>query len=167
MALELGGFVIGAASLLAGFKGAIDGFVFLSEVFRGFDDTSFYTAKLEIEKQRLQIWGAFFGMDEDSDCEKLLDQPKAIQSLVVYIFKEFVDATRNLDKMRTKYGLELVKPGIELQSANAKTVRMSELLDDLAARQTEKSSKLKCGRRDFPGRSTLPSLKSFWTAWST
>ncbi|KAH7008412.1 hypothetical protein EDB80DRAFT_872214 [Ilyonectria destructans] len=150
MALELGGFVIGAASLLAGFKGAIDSFVFLSDVFRGFDDASFHTAKLEIEKQRLQIWCVFFGTDEDSDCEKLLDQPEAIQSLVVYIFEEFVDATRNLDKMRTKYGLELVKPGIELQSANAKTVRMSELLADLAARQTEKSSKLKWWKKGFP-----------------
>ncbi|KAK7425060.1 hypothetical protein QQZ08_008336 [Neonectria magnoliae] len=50
MALETASCVIGAASLVAGFKGAIDGCVFLSDLYSRFDDASFYATKLEIER---------------------------------------------------------------------------------------------------------------------
>ncbi|KAM0415784.1 hypothetical protein ACHAPT_013245 [Fusarium lateritium] len=159
MALETGSFVIGAASLIAGFKGAVDGCVFLSDLYHGFDDASFYATKLEIERQRLEIWGAFFGIREDSSCEKLLDQPEAVQSLIFYILKEFIDATRNLEQMRSKYGLEPIKQGAEAPSPHFRMVRVSTLLDELAALQKEQTGRLKWWKKGFSWALHLPKFE--------
>lgn len=159
MALETVGFVIGAAGLIAGFKGAIDGCVFLSDLYNAFDNASFYVTKLEVERQRLEIWGAFFDIREDSNCEKILDQPEVVQSLIFYIFKEFIDATRNLDQMRSKYGLEPIKPNDEDPSPDIKVLRVSTLIDELAALQKEQTSRLKWWRKGFSRSLKLPEFE--------
>lgn len=151
MALETAGFAVGVASLLSSFKGAVDGFVFLSDVYHGFDDAAFYAAKLEIEKQRLLVWGNFFGFDDVVECEKLKEQPEVAQSLVLFILKEFADATTDLEKMRAKYGVTLVKTDVKLdKDAYLKLKPKSDLLDKLAERQKEHNSKLKWWKKGFP-----------------
>ncbi|ORY12023.1 prion-inhibition and propagation-domain-containing protein [Clohesyomyces aquaticus] len=149
--MEVGGIVLGAVSLLAGFKGAVDGLQLLSDIYHSFEDASFYGVKFEVEKQRLQIWGEFFGFNDHAKCEKLRAQPEVAQSLVLYILMEFQDASTNLDIMIAKYGLKLVDTNMKTTpNAHTKLQPKSELLDKLADAQRKSDSKLKWWKKGMP-----------------
>lgn len=160
MAAELAGLFLGAVSLLAGFKGAVDGLQLLSDIYHSFGDASFYGAKFEIEKQRLHIWGSFFGFNDQDECEKLRGQPEVAQSLVLYILKEFQDATTSLEKLTSKYGLKLVDTGVKTTlDAHTKLNPKSELLDLLAQDQQKYNAKLKWWKKGMPWVLDLPKFE--------
>ena len=149
--MEVAGLVLSTVGLLAGFKGAVDGLQLLTDIYHSFEDASFYGVKFEVEKQRLHIWGEFFGFNDHANCEKLRAQPEVAQSLVLYILMEFQDATTNLDKLNAKYGLRLVDTNVKT-TANAHTELKpkSDLLDRLAEAQKKSDSKLKWWKKGLP-----------------
>jgi len=75
-------------SLLTAFKGALDGIVFLAEVWSGFDDASFYHVKLGTEQERLRSWGDLYGLGDDATAFGLEAQSEHHRDLIKKILIE-------------------------------------------------------------------------------
>jgi hypothetical protein len=141
--MESAAFVIGSVSLLAGFKGAIDGYVLLSDIHGAFDNSAFLQVKLKIEQHRLRLWGDFFGFTDDKECERLRKESPHAQGVVLYILMEIQSATTRIDMLVAKYGLQLADAKIESVTNPQKPLCFrSQLLDDLIQRQTEIKARL-------------------------
>jgi hypothetical protein len=157
---EITGLAIGVASLLAGFKGAVDGYSLLESWKHAFEDSSYFAAKLEIERRRLQIWGDLFGFSDQNQCERLRDESENTQNLVLYILMEIKLATTDVEKLMGKYGLRLVEMDSKKTSTTTHQLRFkSNVLDSLVERQKEYTSKLPRFKRGLQWTLDLPKFE--------
>jgi hypothetical protein len=105
---EATGLVLGAVSLLAGFKGAVDGYTLIADITTAFEGASFLIVKLRVEKERLQIWGDYYGFNDMEKCARLKDSSVNTQSLMLYVLMEMGMVTTDADTLVKKYGLRMV-----------------------------------------------------------
>ncbi|KAH0558759.1 hypothetical protein GP486_004597 [Trichoglossum hirsutum] len=107
--MESVGIVLGVVSLLAGFKGAVDGYNLIADISTAFEGASFLIVKLKVENERLRIWGDYYGFNDTEKCARLKGVSKTAQSLIFYILMEMKMVTTDVDKLVKKYGLKIVQ----------------------------------------------------------
>jgi hypothetical protein len=144
--MDVAGLALGAVSLLAGFKGAVDGYELLVDWSNAFEGSSYLTAKHKIEQQRLSLWGDYFGFNDKDCCSRLVDrQPEATVGLVLYILAEVRSATTDVDKLMGKYGLRLADNTSAIADVVAEPAKLrfqSPALDAVIEWQREQQAKL-------------------------
>lgn len=136
--MEVTGLAFGAVSLLAGFKGAVDGYAFLIQVWDGFGDSSFYALKLRIERDRLRAWGDLYGVNSSDGAPSHLDaEPEATKSLVQTTLVEIKTTTTDVEKLASRYGLQLIGP----DDAASTTKPLMDVIAQKAEEQKETNHK--------------------------
>ncbi|KAK0701423.1 prion-inhibition and propagation-domain-containing protein [Apiosordaria backusii] len=116
--MEVAGLAFGVASLFASFKGALDGYAFLAQVWDGFSDSSFYSLKLRIERDRLRAWGDLYGLHAPPGkiTSRLEAEPEATRRLVQDTLVEIRAATMDVEELASRYGLQVVGPDTALRT---------------------------------------------------
>jgi hypothetical protein len=114
--MEAAGLALGAVSLLAGFKGAVDGYNLIADITSAFESASFLIVKLKVENERLRIWGNYYGFNEEEKCARLKGMSTNAQSLMLYILMEMKMVTTDVDKLVKKYGVQMVEVGKNVEN---------------------------------------------------
>jgi hypothetical protein len=144
--MEAAGLAFGVVSLLASFKGALDGYAFLVQVWDGFGDSSFYSLKLRIERDRLRAWGDLYGLHAapGKTLSRLDAEPIATKRLVQDTLLEIKNTTMDVEKLASRYGLQLVGPHVPPGTG---TSTLAETVAQRAEEQKEANSKLSKRKR--------------------
>jgi len=141
---EMAGLALGVVSLLAGFKGAVDGYLLLSDIVNAFDDSSFLIVKLKIEQRRLEIWGDYYGFSDQDQCARLKTEPMHAQKLILWILMEVESASTDIEKLVQRYGLHPVELDTTVANDGYKqSYRSSPLITNLIRLRDEINEKRK------------------------
>ncbi|KAL8372347.1 hypothetical protein RB595_001917 [Gaeumannomyces hyphopodioides] len=138
------GLGLGAVSLVAGAKSALDGFVFLSEVWANRRPADGYLAvKFRVEQCRFKDWVDHFKLGQDKDCRKLLGQPAQSVQIILNIFMEIRKITQDLGRMEDEYGIKIAEGG----SSHEEAQTIEEALERLTIRQADHDRSNKSTRK--------------------
>ncbi|KAI9759777.1 MAG: hypothetical protein M4579_002076 [Chaenotheca gracillima] len=133
--MEAAGLALGAVSLLAAFRGAVDGYVLISDIKNSFEGAGFLVVKQRVEQERLKIWGDFYLNDHD-ECGRLQNESPNTQSLILYLLMEIELITTDINKLTVKYGLRLTDVDTAGDPALYKAAKAgSPFVKDLAIQQ--------------------------------
>ncbi|CAM1509517.1 Fc.00g032560.m01.CDS01 [Cosmosporella sp. VM-42] len=106
------GTALGAVGVLFAIKGAVDGYVFIAEIFASDKGLNFAALQYYIEGIKFKSWGERLKTDDEANC-LLKKESKLVQDAVARIVAEIL-ATQEIvgEKFIKKYRLEAVKAPI-------------------------------------------------------
>lgn len=95
------------AGLIAGFKGAVDGYVLLTNIFASDNGIRFAALRFHIEKAKLDVWGERFQVNDEANC--LLKKESEITRKNIGLILAEIEATQEkAAKFIKKYAIEVV-----------------------------------------------------------
>ncbi|KAK4121891.1 hypothetical protein N657DRAFT_691854 [Parathielavia appendiculata] len=146
MATEFAGLALGVTSLLVPFKGALDGYASLLRLWDSFSNSSFYSLKLRIERDRLRAWGDLYGLNAVAQTPSRFEaESEHTRRLIADALSEIKAATMDVEKLASRYGLQPAgpdaAPGAETQLPTYETIRRR------AEEQKDANSKLSKSKR--------------------
>ncbi|KAI0199623.1 prion-inhibition and propagation-domain-containing protein [Astrocystis sublimbata] len=106
MSLEVAGFVVGAVSLLAAFKGALDTCLLIDSFFDDAKTGCGYLAlRYHIQKTRLDLWRQVYNINEPANCP-LRHRPAVVQQLVLNILSEITRLFEDTQKLVKRHDIK-------------------------------------------------------------
>jgi hypothetical protein len=139
------GTALGGVSLLAGFKGAIDGYQLLTEIATSLPQTS-VGVKIDIEKQRLASWGDYYGLSSNTTNPPRSRQVYSDETtkILLLTLAQIRNTVTDLDQLVNKYGLHPVDIDLN-QTSDQQLYPKSPLVEALA--KAVKASNVKALKR--------------------
>lgn len=130
------GTALGGVSLLAGFKGALDGYQLISNVAKAHPQSDFLVTMATIERQRLVLWGEYYGLSSTSNTAAAL-QPTLytddVKKLLLRTLAQVENTLTNIDQLVNRYGLHPVDIDlIQRGAADTEIHSGSDLVEALA-----------------------------------
>ncbi|KAH9904698.1 prion-inhibition and propagation-domain-containing protein [Xylariomycetidae sp. FL2044] len=106
MALEIAGFVVGAVSLLAAFKGALDTCLLIDSFFDdGKTGCGYLALRYHIQKTRLDLWRQLYNVNEPENCP-LRHKPEVVQKIVLNILSEITRLFEDTQKLAKRHDIK-------------------------------------------------------------
>ncbi|KAL3427592.1 protein kinase [Phlyctema vagabunda] len=106
--MEPVGLAIGVVGLLAGLKGAVDGFNLLRDIFDKENDLRFMAVGFQTETTTLERWGEHFRVHDQASC-LLRDESPNVRTNIAHILAEITVAQQRASRYLVKYKVQNLK----------------------------------------------------------